>query len=195
MEAGKINEIQKVKHWGRNTVILFNRLILAEGPGLFVLWGGSPDNPVKANKSYFLEMVETFTKEPISAKPFVTGELWELLGQLQSGHHQCVRVIEDCSLVLPPSKIYETPLAVAVPLALSAAANRRGLSVGRNILILCDNIQEFMKYNKRENEQFLRELAASLDNQTVVTFLGASQVTWDASEILSFNRLLYLGWG
>jgi len=185
---------KKTMNFESTAFTVFQRLVLGEGPGLLVLWGGSPDNPVKANKSYFLEMVETLAKGAMPVKPYVTDQLEQLLAQLESGHYQCVRVIEDSALVLPHSKIYKIPLAVAVPLAVAGAVNRRGLSTGRNMVILCDDIHKFMEYNKRENEQFLKELATFLDSQTNVTFLGASQLIWHAKTILSWERVLNLGW-
>jgi len=85
-----------------------------------------------------------------------------------------------------------TSMSVAVPLAIAGAACRRGLITGRNIVILCDNIDEFMRHGST-NEQFLREFGASLDGQKMVTFLGASRKTWDAEHKLP-GRSLALGW-
>lgn len=195
MLASKISQLaKKTMNFESTAFTVFQRVILGEGHGLLVLWGGSPDNPVKANKGYFLEMVETFAKGALPAKLYVSEYLWELLGQLESGHYQYVRVIEDCSVFLPHNKIYETPLAVAVPMALAGAVYRRGLNSGRKIVILCDDIQEFMRYNQAANQKFLVELARSFDSQTTVTFLGASQLTWDAKANLGSARALPLGW-
>ena len=58
------------------------------------------------------------------------------------------RIISTNSVFLSHSKIDETPLPVAVPLDLAGAVYRRGLSVGRNRVILCDDIQGFMRHNK-----------------------------------------------
>lgn len=109
-----------------------------------------------------------------------------------------MRVIKDC---LKPANvsIYEIPLSVAVPLAIAGAAHRRGLVDGRNLVILCDDIQEFMKYNMRANEQYLHDLSLWLDRQTIVTFLGASRLTWNAKAALDSDpskegHALALGW-
>ncbi len=196
---GKLNELVKTMNFESTAFKVFSRLVAGEGPGLLVLWGGHPGDAVKANKSYFLDVVEAFeqgvTPKALSVLP---DDLQELLNQLESGHYQCVRVKEDYPLPVPGS-IYETPLSVAVPLAIAGAAYRRGLAPERNLVILCDDIQKFMEYNMRANEQYLRDLALWLDRQITVTFLGASQLTWNAKATLDSDSFkgghaLPLGW-
>ncbi len=183
-ELGKLNELIKTMKFESTAITVFHRLVLGEGPGLLVLWGGNPGDTVKANKSYFLNVVEAFeqgvTPKALSVLP---DKLQELLEQLESGHYQCVRVIEDCHLQ-SGGNIYTTPLSVAVPLAIAGAAHRKGLMAGCNLVILCDDIQKFMKYNLRANEQYMRDLALWLDRQRAVTFFGASQLTWNAKAML-----------
>ena len=191
----KIKQLVKTMNFDFAALAVFNRLVLGEGPGLLVLWGGNPGDKVKVNKSYFLDMVEAF--EQGGAAPSVVSilpeQLQEVLQQLEPGHYQCVRVKEDCHLS-SCSNIYRMPLSIAVPLAIAGAAHRRGLVEGCNLVILCDDIQEFMHHNQGDNERFLRELATSLDNQISVTFLGASQLTWNPNEVLEPSRVLPLGW-
>ena len=114
------------------------------------------------------------------------------MAPLQPDHYQCVSVIKDCAS--SGDNIYKTPMAVAVPLALAWAAYRRGLAAGRNLVILCDDIDRFMEHDRQSNEQFLRELAILLDGQTSITFLGASRLTWNAKTVLGSDRVLPLGW-
>lgn len=172
---------------------VFQRLITGEGPGLLVLWGGLPNDKKKAGKTSFLKMIDAFQKGAAPAKPYVSEYpyLWKLLAQLESGHYQCVWVEGD--FPLEKSKLYQTPLAVAVPLAIAGAVHRRGLSTSRNIVVLCDNIDEFMRYGGNANEKFLHDFGDSLDGQKVVTFLGASSKTWNAEHELP-DRWLALGW-
>ena len=167
---------------------VFQRLIFGDGPGLYVLWGGLP-NQSPVNKTYFLETIKAFEKSPVPQKPFVSSNsLLELLAQLKPFHYQCVTIKGDYSL----------PLAVAVPLALAEVAYRPGLVAGRKIVILCDDIHQFMEYenelNKDENEQFLVKLARALDTQTTVTFLGTSRLSWNAKAVIGSERALPLGW-
>lgn len=172
---------------------VFQRLIIGEGSGLLVLWGGEPSEEQKAGKTSFLKMVDAFQNGAAPAKPYVSKYpyLWKLLAQLEPGHYQCVWVEGD--FPLEKSKLYQTPLAVAVPLAIAGAVHRRGLSSGRNIVILCDDIDEFMRYGGNANEKFLHDFGDSLDEQKVVTFLGASRKSWDANHKLP-GRWLALGW-
>ncbi|MDP2918639.1 MAG: hypothetical protein Q8O43_00230 [Dehalococcoidia bacterium] len=196
---GKLTELIKVMNFESTAFTVFNRLVLEKGPGLFVLWGGNPGDVKKANKSYFLDMVETFEQgmAPTAAN-ILPDQLQELLQQLDPSHYQCVRVIED--YLLPANgDVYATPLSIAIPLAIAGAAHRRGLEDGRNLVILCDDIQEFMKYNLRANEQYLHDLSLWLDRQTIVTFIGASQLTWNAKAVLDQDHFkgshaLALGW-
>jgi hypothetical protein len=198
MNVDKLNQLKKTMNFGSTAYKVFQRLILGDSPGLLVVWGGLPDDKVKANKTYFLEMVETFAEGPKLAKHFssnlMLAGLHELLEQLKPGHYQCVRVKEDCHRHLPEDELYQTPLAVAVALALAGAAYRRGLAPSRKVVVLCDDIHKFMRYNRQANEQFLRDLAQSLDNQTAFTFVGASRLDWDAKAVLGYERALPLGW-
>lgn len=57
---GKLNELIKTMNFESTALAVFNRLVLENGPGLFVLWGGNPGEVKKANKSYFMDMVEAF---------------------------------------------------------------------------------------------------------------------------------------
>ncbi len=189
----ELSELFKAMNFESTAHTVFERLINGNGPGLLVLWGGSPGEAIKANKTYFLNMVETFQKGAKPAKPHASDYLWDLLKQLEPDHYQCVRVKEDSNL--SDYALYQTPLSVAISLALAGAVNRRGLTVARNIVILCDDIHEFMRRpHLQANEEFLRELASSLDKQTVVTFLGASRLTWNAKAIVGQERALALGW-
>ena len=190
----KIKQLVKIMNFDFAALTVFNRLVLGEGPGLLVLCGGNPGDKVKVNKSYFLDMVEAFEQ---GAAPSVVSilpeQLQEVLQQLEPGHYQCVRVKEDCHLS-SCSNIYRMPLSIAVPLAIAGAAHRRGLAEDCNLVILCDDIQEFMHHNQGDNERFLRELATSLDNQASITFLGASQLIWNANKALDSSKVLPLGW-
>jgi hypothetical protein len=188
----KLSALKETMNFESTAFTVYTRLIQGKGPGLFVVWGGEPNGP-KTNKTYFLNAVESFQTGAKAAKPFVPDFLWNLLEQLEPSFYQCIDVIKDCP-VQHHGNIYQTPLSIALPMAVATAACRRGLEAGRKIVILCDNIEQFMEHNRQANEQFLRELARSLDNQTKITFLGASQLTWDAKGVLGSDYALPLGW-
>ena len=63
-----IKRLEKTMNFPSAANKVFQRLILGEGPGLLVLWGGLPGEPKKANKTYFLNTVEAFQKGPAPAK-------------------------------------------------------------------------------------------------------------------------------
>ena len=189
-----LGNLKETMHFESTATQVFERLIHGQGPGLLVLYGPS----VKANKTYFLKTVEAFQNGSSGAKKFVSAELWRLLVQLEVGSYQCVSVQEDFP-VPPNSNIYRTPLSIVVPMALAEAAQKRGLHSGRNIVIMCDDLHEFMAHNKQMNEQFLVELARFLDNQSKITFLGASRLkhawpNWDVQAVLPWGHVLPLGW-
>jgi hypothetical protein len=172
--------------------VVFTRLISNEGPGLLVLWGGSANQMKKVNKGYFLNMVEKFQEEAKAAKAYASPELWDILKYLKPNSYQWVRVKEDSGL--PDSTLYQTPLSIVVTLAIAGAASRRGLGAEKKTVILCDDIQKFMQAdNSQVNEAYLRGLALILDNQSLVTFLGASRQEWWAYHVLGDNRVLPLG--
>lgn len=195
----KINALINTLNFESTALTVFNRLILETGPGLLVLWGGNQGDTKKANKSYFLDMVEAFELgvSP-AALDILPDSLQNLLQQLDPRHYQCVRVKGDCPS-LAGNAVYSPPLSVTVPLTIAGAANRRGLASGRNLVILCDDMQEFMKYNTRANERYLQDLSMWLKRQSVVTFLGASRLTWNAKTALASDpsdgdHVLPLGW-
>jgi len=152
-----------------------------------VLWGGQPGDTKKANKSYFLDMVEAFEEEiPGYGVNMFSENLRNLLQQLDPGQYRCVRVLEDTHLA-PNETLYDVPLSIVVPLAIAGAVNRKGFEDGHNLVILCDDLQKFMQHHRAENEQYLRDLSLWLNRQSVVTFLGASRLTWDAKTALDSN--------
>lgn len=162
---------------------VFQRLIHGKGPGLLVLWGGWTSGP-KANKTEFFKMIEAFEKGAASEEDYLSTKfpaLWELLAQLKAGQYQCIRVKEALERVTPSKNDpYKIPLAVAVSYAVGFAGYSKGLMPWRRVVILCDDIEKFMRFNSPANEEFLRDMAQQLDNQTAVTFLGASQTIWSA---------------
>ena len=124
--------------------------------------------------------------------------LHNLLQQLEPGKYRCVRVLEDTRLA-SNENVYAVPLSIIVPLAIAGAVYRKGYEDGHNLVILCDDLQKFMEYHRAENEQYLRDLSLWLNRQSIVTFLGASQLTWDAKTALDSdpsngNHVLALGW-
>jgi len=188
----QMTELSETINFGTVAFKVFSRLAQGQGPGLMVLWGGTPDNPKKTNKSYFLNMVQQVESSPKTVEAFVPAFVWEILEDLQPDHYQCVRLREDSGL--SPYALYPTPLSVVLPLALSNAVYRRGLKPMRQIVVLADELQEYMRFNQRANEEFLAKFGQELDKQAELTFIGASQLTWNAKEVLGQNRVLPLGW-
>ncbi len=147
----KIKALTKTMNFEYTAATVFNRLIHTDGPGLLVLWGGYPGDVKKANKSYFLDMVETFGKEiPEHTLNMFSENLHNVLQQLEPGRYQCVRVLEDTHLAANEN-IYAVPLSIVVPLAIAGASYRKGLEDGRNLVILCDDLQKFMQHHRAEN--------------------------------------------
>ena len=188
----ELTELAKTENVWNAVVKVFARLERDMGPGLFVLWGGYPGEKKKANKTYFLNMVASFEHGAQGGKHIFPDDLWAWLAELKPNVYQCIRIKDDSGLL--NEELYSTPLSAVVPLALAGAVSRRGLATGRKLVILCDNLQEFLHYNQTANEQYLRDLALALDKQTLVTFLGASRIeSWDAKFTLTEERILPLG--
>ncbi|KTB47428.1 hypothetical protein DEALK_02730 [Dehalogenimonas alkenigignens] len=187
----QMTELAKTVNFENAAYSVFSRLVQGQGPGLMVLWGGTPDNPEKANKSYFLNMIQQVEDSPETVKSYVPAFVWEILADLEPGHYQCVRLKEDSGL--SPYALYPMPLSIVLPLALAKAAYRRGLKPASHIVILADDLQEFMRFNRASNEEFLTKLGQELDKQAEISFIGASQMTWNA-KILGDDRILALGW-
>ena len=59
----KIQVLIKTMNFEYAAAAVFNRLIDGNEPGMLVLCGGYPGDVKKANKSYFLDMVEAFQEE------------------------------------------------------------------------------------------------------------------------------------
>lgn len=182
---------------------VFNRLILGDGPGLLVLYGPPHETPYpgekKGNKGYFLNVVEAFQQGcPSIVKDFVSTELWSLLSLLRPDMYQCVKIIniiKEFNLD-PHTHSYRVPLGVTTSVAMAIAAQENGLEKGQKVVFLCDDLHEFMGYNKEANEQFLKELSCILDNRKEITFLAAARLRKDPywAMLLGSEHILNLGW-
>lgn len=195
----KIKALTQTINFEYAAATVFNRLIYTDGPGLLILWGGHPGDVKKANKSYFLSMVEAFEEEiPKNTLNMFSENLRNILLQLNMGRYQCVRVGEDTQLAANEN-IYAVPLSIVVPLTIAGAIYRKGFREGRKLVILCNDLQNFTQYNLTENEQYLRNLSLWLNRQSLVTFIGASQITWNAKAALDLDpfavkHVISLGW-
>jgi hypothetical protein len=188
----KLKALVKTMNFESAASSVFGRLLLGQNPGLMVLWGGNKGGP-KVNKTYFLDMIEGFQD---GLPPGALGVLPSNLTKLLISHpkaYQCVRVEMDSGI--PQNQLFETPLALLVPLAIARAGQRRGLVAGRRVVILCDDLDEHMRSgHSLPNEAFLKELSKSLDLDDTVTFIGTSRLSWDAKGKLGYDRALALGW-
>ena len=198
----RLSNLEKTINFETVATQVFNRLIHGHGPGLLVLYGPPPPEDVKANKTYFLDIVEAFQQGcPPIAKDFVSSELWSLLSRLHTDMYQCiniVNIIKEFNLE-PGATSYRIPLGVTASVALAIAAQANGLEKGGNVVILCDDLHKFMGYNKEANEQFLIALSCVLNDRKEMTFLAAARLKeaypcWDAPALLGSEYVLNLGW-
>ena len=198
----RLRNLKKTINFETVATQVFNRLIHGQGPGLLVLYGPPPPENKKANKTYFLDVVEAFQQGcPLIAKDSVSAELWSLLSRLHTDMYQCVNIVNTIKEfnLEPGATSYRIPLGVTTSVALAIAAHANGMEPGGKVVILCDDLHEFMGFNKEANEQFLIELSRVLDNRKEMTFLAAARLKgvypyWDALAVLGFEHVLNLGW-
>jgi hypothetical protein len=186
----ELEELTETPNFENAATRVFERLILGKGPGLMVLRGGRENGP-KANKTYFLNLVEKLAEGPEDFKPLVSESLWELFRKLRPGHYQCVRIDRDWPL--PSDELYSSPISVVIPITMSEVVRKRGLVRGRNTVILCDDIHEFNKWHLQGNEKYLLEMAMELDMQTSLTFIGTTRVSWEAKYLSNLDKVIKLG--
>lgn len=194
-----LSSLKKTINFETTAKQVFDRLVSGHGPGLLVIYGPS----ISANKTRFLKSVEAFQAGcPPVAQQFVSPELWALLKQVHEDMYQCVNVpsaIKEFNLD-PGVASYRIPLGITVPMALALAASATGIMKNTRIVILCDDLQDFMSYNQAANEQFLVELSRVLDKRSEVTFLGTARTSdtaypsWNPLPILGVEHVLNLGW-
>jgi hypothetical protein len=145
--------------WAAHAV--FNRLAHAQGNSMIVLQGPTEIG----NKSYFLKMVKAFQRGvPEMAKLFFPEDMQRLVSELDSIRYQCVDIEEEFP------KASREPLHTLLPFAMASALRKRGLRKGQQVLILCDNLNDFMQHNESD-VSFLKEWADR--NPKDITFLGA----------------------
>jgi hypothetical protein len=155
---------------------VFKRVIHGNGNGLIILQGPSKI----ANKSFFLNLVGAFQKgvHP-SVRGYFPSNFSRLLDDIDASSYQCVNIKNDC----PPQVtktygiVYRVPLYMALPFSLTSASQMRGLKKGSRIVVLCDDLNEFIPHNKESNMTFLKQLAVLLFDQKDLTFVAAYQTS------------------
>jgi len=155
---------------------VFERVLHGNGNGLIILQGPSKI----ANKSFFLNLVDAFQKGvPPSVKGYFRSNLSRLLDDIDASGYQCVSIKNDC----PPQvaktygTVYRVPLYIALPFSLTSASQMRGLKKGSKVIILCDDLHEFIPHNKESNMTFLKQLAGLLFGQKNLTLIAAYQTS------------------
>ena len=155
---------------------VFERILHGNGNGLIILQGPSKI----ANKSFFLNLVDAFQKGvPPSVRGYFPSHLSRLLDDIDASSYQCVNINKDC----PPQvtktygTVYRVPLYIALPFSLTSASQMRGLKKGRKMVILCDDLHEFIPHNKESNMTFLKQLAGLLLDQKNLTLIAAYQTS------------------
>ena len=137
---------------------VFQRLIRGNGPGLLMLQGGYPTGK-KANKSLFLGMVQEFEEGAESEESFLSDKFPDLSGLLEeidSHEYQCFDVKQIWKRFTSndnEDKIFQIPLSVVVTYALAFEGKAHGFTTYRPVVILCDDIEKFMRYNKESRRQ------------------------------------------
>jgi hypothetical protein len=180
--------LSQTEGFGKAAQKVFSRLVLGKGPGLMILWGGMPGDMEKTNKSYFLDLVEALSAGPEIAKPYVPDYVWEILRQLEPNRYQCIRIKEDSGL--DDFDLYASPLSTLMPIAIARAAGKHGIKPGRDIIVICDELEKYIPEHKQMNERFLLYMSITLNGmpiflgETSLTFLGAAKSTWDANSAL-----------
>jgi len=155
---------------------VFERVLHGNGNGLIILQGPSKI----ANKSFFLNLVSAFQKgvHP-SVRGYFPSHLSRLLDDIDASGYQCVNIKNDC----PPQvtktygTVYRVPLYIALPFSLTFASQMRGLKKGSKMVILCDDLHEFISHNKESNMTFLKQLSGLLFDQKNLTFIAAYQTS------------------
>jgi len=149
-------------------------------------------SPQVANKSFFLNLVGAFQKGvPSGVKGSFPSTLSRLLDEINVSHYQCVDIKKDC----PPQvtktfgTVYRVPLYIALPFSLTSVSQMRGLKKGNKIVILCDDLHEFIPHNKESNMTFLKQLAGLLLDQKNLTFIAAYRTSGYKNEGLENTEL------
>lgn len=188
-----LGHLQKTMNFELVASKVFGRVTHGEGQGLIIVQGPSGI----ANKTFFLNTVKAFQKGvPSCANTYFSDDLQRLLAEVDISHYQCVDIKEDY-----PSGIYDNlyrvPLYIALPLSLASASQKRGLKEGHKIVVLCDDLHEFIPHNQESNLTFLKQLAELLHNLKDITFLGAYTLNYygkGLEDTVLSNYVLALGY-
>jgi hypothetical protein len=128
--------------------------------------------PQKGNKSFFLNMVKAFQKGvPSQAMEYFSDDFQRLLAKVDISHFDCVDVKEDYPIV--PANLYEVPLCLTLPLSLASASQKKGLKKGHKMVVLCDDLQEFLRHDDFHQMAFLKQIAGLTSVYKEFVFLGA----------------------
>lgn len=169
-----LSYLQKTMHFESVFRQVFERIVGGQGHGLIIIQGPSEI----ANKSFFLKMVKAFQKGvPPNAKEYFSSDLQRLLAQVDTSHYQCVDIKEDCPI--GASDLCAIPLYLTLPLSLASASQKRGLKKGRRVVVLCDDLHEFLRHNQTEQMVFLGQIAGLARDYKELMLLGAYALDWN----------------
>lgn len=167
-----LNSLQETMWFELVASNVIDRIVNATGHGLMIIQGPSK----VSNKSRFLKLISSFQSGvPLNAAEYVSQDLRRKLDELNATRYQCINVKTDCEIE-PDLELYRTPLSIVIPLSMAAASMKRGLKKGHKVVVLCDDLNEFLYRDAEPNIPFLRTLADSLDNHKDITFIGAYTV-------------------
>ncbi len=162
-----LSYLKKTKHFESVFSRVFGRIVEGEGHGLIIIQG-----PPKANKSFFLNVVKAFQKGvSYNAKEYFSSDLQRLLAKVDISHYQCVDIKADCPT--GASSLYTLPLYLTIPLSLASAAQKRGMKKGHRTVVLCDDLQEFLRLEEPKQIIFFNQVSGLICDYKELTFLGA----------------------
>ncbi len=110
---------------------------------------------------------------------YFSSNLSRLLDEINVNPYQCVDIKKDC----PPQvtktygTLYRVPLYMALPFCLTSASQMRGLKKGSKMVILCDDLHDFILQNMESNMTFLKQLAGLLFDHKNLTFVATYQTS------------------
>jgi len=169
----------------------FRRILKGEQPALIIIRGGLPGKSPKCNKTLFLKLVESLPDNVDSYTYALPDFLTDIINQSEGEFYRCVNLRDDSNFA--ESVLYSIPLSVVATMAIANATTREGWELGRHMVLICDNLEKYMDIHSEENEYFLRNLAGALEGQTAITFIGATQMVWEAEKVLGAEYLVSLG--
>jgi hypothetical protein len=173
-------------HTSESMTRVLRRMAGQGEPGVLIVVGEDG-----SGKRSFLDWIKDFT---------TTGKLWHNFYWPEECQRLASLLPRGSLMPIPvgkPKAAGSRLLAAVISVAVVRTLMAEGLKKGRKVVVLCDDLEEFLQRPHREvvlaNKAFFQEFSGLLETETSLTFVGTCASAELVSSFASWEQVLKLG--